>query len=141
MGRREATRKFQACKKCGVKLEDHDKADHEYMLNEHKIIICSIKSAGVGITLTASSRMCFVELPWHSADSTQCEDRFHRNGQKDSVQCVYFLGKDTIDEWIYQVIEDKREMSNSVMGIEDDITSEIIDKLYTNIFSLQKNKE
>ncbi len=29
-----------------------------------KIIICSIKAAGVGLTLTASSRVAFVELPW-----------------------------------------------------------------------------
>jgi intein/homing endonuclease len=40
-----------------------------------QVIICSIKAAGVGLTLTASSRMAFVELPWHPADCEQCEDR------------------------------------------------------------------
>lgn len=40
-----------------------------------KVIICSIKAAGVGLTLTASSRVAFVELPWHPADCEQCEDR------------------------------------------------------------------
>lgn len=40
-----------------------------------KVIICSIKAAGVGLTLTASSRVAFAELPWHPADLEQCEDR------------------------------------------------------------------
>lgn len=40
-----------------------------------QLIVCSIKAAGVGITLTASSRVAFLELPWHPADCEQCEDR------------------------------------------------------------------
>ena len=81
-----------------------------------KIIVCSIKAAGVGLTLTASSIVAFVELPWHAADTDQCEDRCHRIGQKNSVQCVYFLGKNTIEEDIYQIIQDKREVSNKITG-------------------------
>jgi intein/homing endonuclease len=46
-----------------------------------KIIICNIKAGGVGITLTASSRVAFVELPWHPADCEQCEDRCIAEGQ------------------------------------------------------------
>lgn len=46
-----------------------------------KVILCNIKSGGVGITLTASSRVCFIELPWHSADADQCEDRCVAKGQ------------------------------------------------------------
>lgn len=48
---------------------------------EKKVIICSIKAAGVGITLTAASRVAFVELPWHPADCDQCEDRCIAKGQ------------------------------------------------------------
>lgn len=98
------------------------------------VIICSIKAAGVGITLTASSRVAFVELPWHPADCDQCEDRCHRIGQKDSVQVTYFLGKDTIDERIYEIIEDKRKISNEITGTTDNIQREIIDKLF-NLFN------
>jgi SWI/SNF-related matrix-associated actin-dependent regulator 1 of chromatin subfamily A len=62
-----------------------------------KVIICSIKAAGVGITLTASSRVVFVEFPWTFADCEQCEDRTHRIGQMESVTAAYFLGENTID--------------------------------------------
>ncbi|MDR0756293.1 MAG: DEAD/DEAH box helicase [Tannerella sp.] len=91
-----------------------------------KVIICSIKAAGVGITLTASSRVAFVELPWHPADCEQCEDRAHRIGQKDSVQCTYFLGRDTIDEWIYQIIGQKRDMSRQITGSREEIEESVI---------------
>ena len=91
-----------------------------------RIIICSIKAAGVGLTLTASSRVAFVELPWHPADCEQCEDRTHRIGQTDSVQCTYFLGKDTIDEHIYQLIAEKRNMSNQITGARDEVEESVI---------------
>jgi SWI/SNF-related matrix-associated actin-dependent regulator of chromatin subfamily A-like protein 1 len=86
-----------------------------------QVILCNIKSGGVGITLTASSRVAFIELPWHPADCEQCEDRCHRIGQKDSVQCSYFLGADTIDEHIYGIIEKKRLIVNQVTGSEENI--------------------
>jgi SWI/SNF-related matrix-associated actin-dependent regulator 1 of chromatin subfamily A len=91
-----------------------------------QLIICSIKAAGVGITLTASSRVAFVELPWHPADCEQCEDRCHRIGQTDSVQCTYFLGKDTIDEWIYSVINEKRNMTKQITGAREDVEESVL---------------
>lgn len=94
-----------------------------------KLIVCSIKSAGVGITLTSASRMCFIDLPWHSADTNQCEDRFHRIGQKNSVQCTYFLGKDTIDEWLYEIIESKRDTADKIAGTENNVQQEVIQKI------------
>jgi SWI/SNF-related matrix-associated actin-dependent regulator of chromatin subfamily A-like protein 1 len=96
---------------------------------ECQTIICSIKAAGVGITLTASSRVAFVELPWHPADTEQCEDRCHRIGQKDSVQCIYFLGKQTIDEDIYKLIDKKRGISDTITGAKNDVETSMVDSL------------
>ena len=92
-----------------------------------KMIVCSIKAAGVGITLTAASIVAFVELPWHSADTDQCEDRCHRIGQKSAVQCVYFLGKDTIDEDIYSLIQDKREAADKITGGKNEAIENSVD--------------
>ena len=99
-----------------------------------QVIICNIKSGGVGITLTASSRVVFIELPWHAADCDQCEDRCHRIGQKDSVQATYFLGRDTIDEYIYELIERKRKIANEVTGAEDEIETNMVDE-FINLFT------
>ncbi|HEX7906250.1 MAG TPA: DEAD/DEAH box helicase [Chitinophagaceae bacterium] len=94
-----------------------------------KLIICNHKAAGVGITLTASSRVAFIEYPWTYADCVQCEDRAHRIGQKNNVMCTYFLGQETIDERMWEIISTKMMIGNTITGATDDMDSmEMIDK-------------
>lgn len=102
-----------------------------------QVIICNIKSGGVGITLTASSRVNFIELPWTAADCDQCEDRCHRIGQRDSVSAGYFLGINTIDEQIYQIIQKKRNIANQVTGAEETVETNIVDE-FINLFRQDK---
>lgn len=104
------------------------------------IIICSIKAAGVGLTLTASSNVAFVEFPWTYADCCQCEDRAHRIGQKDSVTCYYFLGRRTIDEKVYRIIQNKKAIAKDVTGSTEDIEENIVD-MVANIFSTDYDDE
>ena len=104
------------------------------------IIICSIKAAGVGLTLTASSNVAFVEFPWTYADCCQCEDRAHRIGQKDSVTCYYFLGRRTIDEKVYRIIQEKKNIANAVTGSTEDIEENIVD-MVARIFDADYDDE
>ena len=86
-----------------------------------QLIICSIKAAGVGLTLTASSNVAFVEFPWTYADCCQCEDRAHRIGQRDNVTCYYLLGRSTIDSTLYSIIHKKKTIANQIMATDDNI--------------------
>ena len=90
------------------------------------LIICSIKAAGVGLTLTASSNVAFVELAWTYADCCQCEDRAHRIGQKDNVTCYYLLGRGTIDHTIYNLINTKKSIANEIMNADGEIPTDEI---------------
>lgn len=94
-----------------------------------KLIICNIKAAGVGITLTASSRVAFIEFPWTYADCAQCEDRAHRIGQTNNVMCTYFLGQDTIDERIYELIQEKKQVANAITGGTDEMEMKMVDRV------------
>lgn len=96
---------------------------------ETRLIVCSIKAAGVGLTLTASSNVAFVELAWTYADCCQCEDRAHRIGQKDNVTCYYLLGRGTIDQTIYALIHRKKSIAAEIMNSDDDIPT---DEMYFN---------
>ena len=95
-----------------------------FQSGEAQLIICSIKAAGVGLTLTASSNVAFVEFPWTYADCCQCEDRSHRIGQKNNVNCYYLIGRSTIDPVLYNIIHKKRSIANQIMACDDDIPTD-----------------
>ena len=86
-----------------------------------RLIILNYRSGGTGLTLTAASNVLFVEFPWTYSDCCQAEDRAHRNGQKNAVSCTYLLGKDTIDEYMYNLIQTKKDIANGVTGTDDDV--------------------
>lgn len=104
------------------------------------VIICSIKAASAGITLTVASDVAFIELPWTYADCDQAESRAHRIGQKDSVNCYYLLGRRTIDQKLYRIIEEKKHISNAVLGAEDNIQTNIVDMM-ANLFDTNEEEE
>lgn len=105
-------------------LAEKQAAVDAFQSGEASLIICSIKAAGVGLTLTASSDVAFVEFPWTYADCCQCEDRAHRIGQKNNVNCYYLIGRGTIDPVLYNIIHRKRSIANQIMASDDDIPTD-----------------
>ena len=94
------------------------------------IIIGSHKAAGVGLTLTASSEVLFLELPWTFADLEQCEDRCHRMGQPNSVRCTALIGEGTLDNWLYNdVIMTKKQIADAVTGADDIVPVSMLDSV------------
>ncbi len=100
---------------------------------ECKLIILNYKSGGTGLTLTAASRVGFIEFPWTYSDCEQAEDRAHRNGQKNAVNCYYFLGDKTIDRYMYNVIQTKKDIANEVTGTTTQIEEDMLN-ITMNLF-------
>lgn len=97
-----------------------------------QLIICNHKAAGVGITLTASSRVAFIEYPWTYSDCVQNEDRAHRIGAVNTVMCTYFNARDTVDERLWELIMQKMEIGNTITGATDKMDNmEHVDKTLT----------
>lgn len=90
-----------------------------------KLIILNYRSGGTGLTLTAASNVLFVEFPWTYSDCCQAEDRAHRNGQKNAVTCTYLLGQNTIDEYMYNLIQTKKDIANGATGTVDDVEEKV----------------
>ncbi|WP_316778319.1 DEAD/DEAH box helicase [Pedobacter antarcticus] len=97
------------------------------------VIVLNLKAGGVGINglQNVSTQVCFIEFGWHAAVMDQAEDRLYRTGQHANVMCTYFLGKNTIDEWSYKMINDKREIANTVTGSEDKTEESFVDSVMT----------
>ena len=65
---------------------------------ECKVFIGNIIAAGVGITLTASSNIEFVESSWVPEEILQAIDRCHRFGQKNAVNARFHVVENSIDQ-------------------------------------------
>lgn len=122
---------------------DKQAAVDSFQQGRAKLIVCSIKAAGVGLTLTAASNVAFIEFPWTYADCCQCEDRAHRIGQKDNVTCYYLLAKGTIDHHLYRIIHEKRAIANAITASSDDIPTDkrYFDELVSEMFLPFNEKE
>lgn len=96
-----------------------------------KVVICSIKAASAGVDglQKACSDVLFLEEPWTAADRDQAESRVHRNGLKDGATMYHMLGRRTIDQKMWQIIEEKAKISQAVMGGEDDVQTSIVDMM------------
>ncbi|CAD8066276.1 unnamed protein product [Paramecium primaurelia] len=85
--------------------------------DEIRIAILSVTSANYGITLTAASTIVFGEMHWTPAIMMQAEDRAHRIGQVQCVDCHYLIGDGTLDDHIFNKIENKMNtVSNFIDG-------------------------
>lgn len=77
-----------------------------------QLMIASLKVLGIGVNLTAASHVAFIELGWTPADHEQAEDRIHRIGQTMPVNIYYYVGVDTIEQDIIEIIDRKRKIIN-----------------------------
>ncbi|MGX6448880.1 DEAD/DEAH box helicase [Patulibacter sp. S7RM1-6] len=80
-----------------------------------RLIVCSMRAASQGITLTRASNVAFLELDWTPAMHDQAEDRVHRIGQEDAVTAWYLLAPDTIDDEMAAILGRKREVIDAVV--------------------------
>ena len=70
---------------------------------------------GTGLTLTAGSVIVFMDEPWNMALKNQAIDRCHRIGTKSNVIVYTLLCKNTIDERVHELVENKGAMSDALI--------------------------
>jgi SWI/SNF-related matrix-associated actin-dependent regulator 1 of chromatin subfamily A len=118
-------------------LPDRQVSIHKFR-NDPKCMtaILSIMAAGTGVDglQYAACTAAFVEQPWTAAACDQAEDRFNRIGQTRPVNIIYFLGKGTIDEHIYQIIQEKRNIADTVTGNTDEVKVDFVNE-FANLFT------
>jgi len=81
-----------------------------------RLIMGNISAMNLGLTLTAATRVVFVEYDWTPANNEQAEDRAHRIGQHDSVFVQYLVLPNSLDERVLQRVLEKQESIGKVIG-------------------------
>jgi len=83
-----------------------------FQSGQFDIVIGTIGAMGTGLTLTAGTVEIFMDEPWNRAKKEQAEDRCHRVGQTNNLTIYTLITKGTIDERIYELVEEKGAMAD-----------------------------
>jgi SWI/SNF-related matrix-associated actin-dependent regulator 1 of chromatin subfamily A len=80
-----------------------------------KVFLGQLTAAGTGLTLTASRTVVFAEHDWVPGNLTQCEDRCHRMGQKDTVRVIHLVPAGSIEARMIRVVTEKQKVIDAIV--------------------------
>lgn len=84
-------------------------------------VLVATESGGEGINLQFCHTMINFDLPWNPMRLEQRIGRIHRLGQQHDVQVFHLSTRDTIEEHIVELLEEKIRMFETVVGEVDAI--------------------
>lgn len=98
------------------KMIDRQKSVDAFQNNpDVKVFVANIKAGGVGLNLTSASMVVFADMEWSPEIHSQAEDRAHRIGQTGTVNIIYYVIEDTIEEDIVDILGRKKEIIKTVV--------------------------
>jgi len=83
--------------------------------DDTSVFLISLKAGGTGLNLTSADVVIHYDPWWNLSAQNQATDRAHRIGQKNSVQVYKLIAKDTVEEKICRMQEQKQELAESVI--------------------------
>ena len=93
---------------------------HMFRTNpEIKVLLATISCGGIGLDLTAASRVYIMEPQWNPMSESQAIDRVYRLGQKKEVVTIRYIMKNTWEEEILKLQEKKQELADLAVNHRD----------------------
>lgn len=92
------------------KNKRQDQVDKFQEEDDCRVFIGNISAAGVGYTLTAATHVVFVEFCWVWGELEQAEDRAHRIGQLNAVNCHFLVVEGSLEAYMIDAIIDKMKV-------------------------------
>ncbi len=86
-----------------------------------KLFLVSLKAGGVGLNLTAAEYVFLLDPWWNPAVESQAIDRAHRIGQTRKVFAYRLIARDTVEEKVLALQENKRDLADAILN-EDNRT-------------------
>lgn len=95
------------------------KREHQVKLfqenQEPLLFFISLKAGGVGLNITKASYVLFLDPWWNPFAEKQGIGRAHRIGQLNKVNVIRFISKNTVEEKIIKLQENKKLLSDSLL--------------------------
>ncbi|MFH6969450.1 DEAD/DEAH box helicase [Flavobacterium sp. FlaQc-28] len=92
------------------------------------LFFISLKAGGVGLNITKASYVLFLDPWWNPFAEKQGVGRAHRIGQLNKVNVIRFISKNTVEEKIIKLQENKKLLSDSLLEesyINDEIEANL----------------
>lgn len=105
------------------------------------VFLISLKAGGTGLNLTAATIVIHFDPWWNMAAQNQATDRAHRIGQKEVVTVFKLIAKNTIEEKILKLQEEKRELSDQIISGEGIQVSALTKEDFMGLLESQKENE
>ncbi len=86
---------------------------------DKQVFLISLKAGGTGLNLTGADTVIHYDPWWNPAVEDQATDRAYRIGQKNTVNVIRLLTKNTIEEKIFKLQEKKKDLSDSVIEAKE----------------------
>ncbi|MEP2023961.1 MAG: SNF2-related protein [Reichenbachiella sp.] len=84
-----------------------------------KVFLISLKAGGLGLNLTEAEYVFLLDPWWNPAIEAQAIDRAHRIGQKNKVFTYRFITKNTVEEKILQLQQNKKKLADDLITTEE----------------------
>jgi len=88
---------------------------------ECKLFLISLKAGGVGLNLTAAEYVFLLDPWWNPAVEAQAIDRAHRIGQDKRVFAYRLIAKDTVEEKVVQLQQNKKELADAIINADNSL--------------------
>ena len=111
--------------------------DHFQRASGPMVFILSLKAGGVGLNLTAANHVFHYDRWWNPAVENQATDRAFRIGQMRTVHVHKFICLGTLEERIDQMIEQKTELADNIIGTGEAWLTELSAEQLHDIFTLR----
>ena len=89
------------------------------------IFLISLKTGGLGLNLTAADYVIHLDPWWNPAVEQQASDRAHRIGQTNRVFVYKYIVKDSVEEKILQLQQDKIALSENLITSEKSMLKQL----------------
>ena len=102
-----------------------------------KVFLISLKAGGTGLNLVGADTVIHYDPWWNFSAESQASDRVHRLGQKNNVQIIKLITKDSIEEKILELQTKKKDLFNKVVTEDGNILSKLTNEELLSLFNIE----